>query len=151
MAKYQTDYVVGRTCLCYSYRKLLRLPRRCFCCASVFLSFPVALGRTLCCCIVLFCLSHLRGGHDTFFFSFFLFLCLFRFSLCQRIWIASICVSYLSYPVRWQVVALSTVLTALQFGISVSWFCDHRACISLGGRIGTDTRCAGCRRVETTV
>ena len=32
-----------------------------------------------------------------------------------------------------------------------SWFCDHRACISLGGRIGTDTRCAGCRPVERTV
>ena len=28
-ARYQTDYV-GRTCLCYSYHKLLRLSRRCF-------------------------------------------------------------------------------------------------------------------------
>ena len=37
---------------------------------------------------------------------------------------------YLSYPVRWQVIALSTLLTALQCRISVSWFCDHRACIS---------------------
>ena len=30
----------------------------------------------------------------------------------------------------------------------MSWFCDHRACISLGARTGTDTGCAGCRRVE---
>ena len=36
--------------------------------------------------------------------------------------------------------------------ISVSWFCDHTACNSLGGRIGTDAGCAGCRRrVERTV
>ena len=39
----------------------------------------------------------------------------------------------------------------LQCSISVSWFCDHRACISLGGRIGTNTECPGCRRVERTV
>ena len=31
------------------------------------------------------------------------------------------------------------------------WFCDHRACISLGGRISTDTGGTGCRRVERTV
>ena len=63
VAKYQTDYV-GRTGLWYAYGRLLRRPRRCFCCASVFLSFPFALGRILLikCCIVLFCLSHLRGG-----------------------------------------------------------------------------------------
>ena len=29
-------------------------------------------------------------------------------------------------------------------------FCDHRACISLGGRIGAGTGGAGCRRVEST-
>ena len=34
--------------------------------------------------------------------------------------------------------------------VSLSWFCDHRACISLAGRIGTDTGCAGCGRVERT-
>ena len=44
---YQTDYVVDRTCLCYSFHKLLRVPRRCFCCASMFLSFPFRLGRVL--------------------------------------------------------------------------------------------------------
>ena len=66
--------------------------------------------------------------------------------------LAVICMSYLSYPARWQVIALSTLLTALQFSISMSLFCDHSsACISLGGRISTDTGCAGCRRVERTV
>ena len=41
------------------------------------------------------------------------------------------------------VIALSTLLTALQCSISV-WCCDHRACrISIiRGRIGTDTGCA---------
>ena len=70
--------------------------------------------------------------------------------LTGRIWIASICMPYLSYPVRRHVIPLSTLLT-LVCSISVSWFCDHRACISQGGRIGTDTGCAGCRRVERTV
>ena len=47
------------------------------------------------------------------------------------------------------VISLPTLLTTLlAFSISVSWFCHHRACISLGARIGTDTGCAGCRRVE---
>ena len=41
------------------------------------------------------------------------------FSLCQLIWIARICMSYLSYPVRWYVIALSTLLTAFQCSISV--------------------------------
>ena len=61
----QTDNVVGRTsaycatpttngCGC---------PVRYFCCASVSLSFPFALGRTLFSrTAVLFCLPHLRGG-----------------------------------------------------------------------------------------
>ena len=30
VARYQTDYVVGRTCLIATRTKLLRLPRRCF-------------------------------------------------------------------------------------------------------------------------
>ena len=29
VAKYQTDYI-GRTCPCYLYHKMLRLPQRCF-------------------------------------------------------------------------------------------------------------------------
>ena len=61
----QTDNAVGRTsaycatpttngCGC---------PVRYFCCASVSLSFPFALGRTLFSrTAVLFCLPHLRGG-----------------------------------------------------------------------------------------
>ena len=70
---------------------------------------------------VLFCLPHLRGGttppillfHFFFFLFFELFLRPFRFSLCQRIWIASICMLYLSYPVRRHVIQLSTLLTTL--------------------------------------
>ena len=61
------------------------------------------------------------------------------------------CMPYLAYPVRWHVIALSTLLTALTRRISVSWCCDHRASISLGGRISADIACAGCRRVERTV
>ena len=39
-------------------------------------------------------------------------------SLCQRsIWISSICMSYLSYPVRWQVIALSTLLTVVSLSL----------------------------------
>ena len=30
----------------------------------------------------------------------------------------------------------------------MSWFCNHRVCIFLRGRAGTETACAGCRRVE---
>ena len=126
-------------------------------CLSLLVVFSL-----LCCCarIALFCLSHLRGGTTPLFYFavlycfiillFFLFLCPFRFSLCQRIWIASFCM-YVSYWVRWHAIALSTLLIALQCSISVSWFCNHRTCISLGGRIGTYKGCAGCQRVERTV
>ena len=79
VARYQTDYV-GRTCLCYSYHNLLRLPRRCFCWASVFLSFPFPLGRILFvqCVVVLVLFSfvcHISGGarHLFFIFCFVLF------------------------------------------------------------------------------
>ena len=65
VAKYQTDYV-GRTGLWYAYGRLLRRPRRCFCCASVFLPFPFALGRIwfILCCSELSVTSP-PGGHDT--------------------------------------------------------------------------------------
>ena len=47
---------------------------------------------------------------------------------------------------------LSTLLNALLFnGISVLWVCEHGACHSLGERIGTETGCDGCRRVQRTV
>ena len=80
----QIDYV-GKTSLCllcYPYHKLLRLPRRCFCCASVFLSFPFALGRTLFSrtAVVLFCLPHLRGGTTPL--GLFYFIMLFYFFMC---------------------------------------------------------------------
>ena len=65
---YQTD-CVARTCLlCYSYHKPLRVPRRCcFCCASVFLAFPFALGRIMFTAFMLnrFVLSHLSPGGRT--------------------------------------------------------------------------------------
>ena len=44
----------------------------------------------------------------------FLFLRPFRFSHCQRVWIASIFMSYLSYPVQRHVIALPTLLSVLQ-------------------------------------
>ena len=113
---------------------------------------------------VLFCLPHLRGVRhllaysisvsfyfSDFFFFFQLFLCPFCFSLCQRTCIACICMPYLSDPVRRHVIPLSSLYTTLVCSISVSWFCDYRAWTSLGGRISTDTGCAGCRRVERTV
>ena len=43
------------------------------------------------------------------------------------------------------------IVYSAYYVVSLSWFCDHRACISLGERIGTDTGCAGCRQVERTV
>ena len=52
-----------------------------------------------------------------FFFSILFVSCLFRFSLCQPIWIATIYISYIPvgiYPVRWHAIALSTLFTALQ-------------------------------------
>ena len=79
-----------------------------------------------------FLVCHISGGARHLFFFLLLF-CFFVFF------------------VIFSVIALSTLLTALQCNISVSWFCDHRACISLGGRIGADTRCAGSRRVKRTV
>ena len=95
------------------------------------------------------------GGHNTscFFlhYIFYNFFQLFRFSLCQRIWIATICMPYPSYPIQRHVFALSTLLTTLVCSISVSWFCDHRTCISVGGKNRTDTGCAACRPVERTV
>ena len=101
---------------------------------------------------VLFCLLHLRGGTTPLivitsfvpgiyiYFSMYIFTCFFVPSvfLCQRIWIASICMPYLSHPVRRHVIPFSTLLTTLLIACSisaVSWFCDHRACISPGGRI----------------
>ena len=96
-----------------------------FGCASVFLFFPFALGPILVMLLYCFVLSVTspRGARHLFiilfYFLFSLFLCFFRFSLCQRIWIASIYMPYLSCPVRWQVIALFTLLTALQCSISV--------------------------------
>ena len=162
VARYQTDYVVGRTCILYA----TRTTNCCGCLEGVFVDlrfscpFLSLLVVFYICCprIVLFCLSHLRGGTTPLFlfygfctwycFFFVFFLCPFRFSLCQRIRIATWLLCRIQYD---GFIALSALLTALQCSISVPWFCDHRACISLRGRIGTDTGSAGCRRVERTV
>lgn len=47
-------------------------------------------------------------------------------------------------------IALATLLSALQIRISVSWVCDRLTGISLKWFIGTDTGCAGSRRLKTT-
>lgn len=48
-------------------------------------------------------------------------------------------------------IALSTLVSVLQIRISVSWVCDRVTGISSKWFIGTDTGCAGSRRVKTTV
>ena len=164
VARYRTNYV-GRT-----YISMLLVPQTAAAASKVFLlsfGFPVLPFRPWsfsvfsCCCSALPATS--PGEHDTSSFIYFilfvvcchLFLCPFCFSLCQRIWIASICMSHLPYPVRRHVIPFSTLLPTLLIlctrSISVSWFYDHGACISLGGRTGTDTGCAGCRGVERGV
>lgn len=65
--------------------------------------------------------------------------------------LACVCCAF-SYPGRWHGISLSALHIALQRRFSVSWFCYHViTCVSLGWSIGTDTWCAGCRRVEWTV
>ena len=122
---------------------LLRLPRVLF----VVLRFSCPFLSLL----VVFCLLHIYmllycfvlsvtspGGHDTSFYYLFIYLFIILFVL----FVSSVVIS---------AVALSTLITALQCSISASSFCEHRACISLGGRIGTDTGCAACRRGESAV
>ena len=67
---YQTDNV-GRTCLfCYSYHKLLRVPRRSFFvprCSRPFLALLVVVSVCLCCwrnLLFHMVTSLLRGAHD---------------------------------------------------------------------------------------
>ena len=154
----QTDNVVGKSSAYYA----TPTTNCCGCPEDVFVvlrfscpSLSSLVG--LCFLVLLFSFAcHISGGALHLFILFLFYICFYfpvgflYFLSCRRIWIASICMSYLSYPVRWQVIALSTLLTALQCSISVSCLCDHRACI-LGGRLGTDTGRAGCRRVERTV
>ena len=66
-----------------------------------------------------------------FFISSFYFFVSSFFSLSRRLDCYGSCMSYLSYTVRRHAIALSTLLTELQCGISASRLCDHRACISL--------------------
>ena len=110
VAKYQTDYL-GRTCPSMLL-VLLRLPRVLFVVLQFSGPFLSLLVELRLCYFVLFCLSHLRGEHDTSFYLFILFLfvsCLFRsFSL-----------------------PLHCLLYLLHYNVvSVSSFCDCRACVS---------------------
>ena len=70
----------------------------------------------------------------------------FVFSLCQRTWIAGICMSYLSYPERWQVIA--SLLHCNALSPCRGFVTTDLVCISLGGRVGTGAGCAGCQRVQ---
>ena len=69
VARYQIDYV-GRACLFYSCHKLLRLSRRFFGWTSVFLPFPLALGRIIFMLLYSYCFDLFvtsPGGHGTSF------------------------------------------------------------------------------------
>ena len=125
---------------------LLRLPRVLFLCSSVFLSFRFALGCTstgiLFYAVVLFCFAchiiSLRKGHDTSSISFYLFAYYQVFDYLL-IFFISLSLSFFCHCIVYSaVVILLSTRTALQCSVSVSWFCDRRACISLGGRIGAD-------------
>ena len=99
----------------------------------------------LCFLVLLFCLAchisgrarHLLVYFISFYFSCFIFsvvsLSLTFFSVnASGVIPRSISMPYLSYPVRRHVIPLSSLLTTLLVcSISVSWFCDHRARISL--------------------
>ena len=142
-----------------SYYKLLRLPGRRLWCASAFLSFPFTCGRllfVLLYCIVLACLSHLLGGHDASYDLIFIYI--YMYSLSPSFFLSANASRSLAFVCRTcriqhdgRSLHLSTLLTALQCSILGLGFCDLRGCIPLGGRIGTDTGCAGCPRVERTV
>ena len=83
--------------------------------------------------VLFYSVCHISGGAR------YLFCILLFFVWCC---FTSVCL-FISF---FSVIALSTLLLALQFSISVSRLCDHIACISLGGRIGTDTGCDLYRR-----
>ena len=89
----------------------------------------------------------LSSFHPFFFFSLFSFVA-FRFSRFQRVWVAGVFMSCLSCPARWDGIASSTLLTALQCtwcSIYVSRVCDHGGCVSLlcvaRMKISTDNGC----------
>ena len=112
VARYQTDYVVGRTCILYA----TRTTNCCGCLEGVFVDlrfscpFLSLLVVFYICCprIVLFCLSHLRGGTTPLFLfygfcTWYCFFCFFSlslsfFSLSTH---PDCYVAFVSYPVRW--------------------------------------------------
>ena len=127
--------IVGRTCLCYSYHKLLWLPGGCFSFfvaprfICYFLSFSsyslytwwycfsyvfrivchfVCDGTVSLGCLVLSDIPFSRWHDTCFVFRFDLFI----FVSCEFSLLHRMCMSCLSYPVRWHCIALSTLLTA---------------------------------------
>ena len=83
----------------------------------------LALGRIL---FMLYCfvlsVTSLGGGHDSSFL--FYFYSLTYYSTCF----------FVSFVLPVIPLSTDTLLTALRYSIFVSWFCDHRACISLHRR-----------------
>ena len=119
-------------------------------------------------CIVLFSLSHLSpGGHDTsvlfFILRYFVILCFMLFVpfvflsvsasglLLSFVRIIPEYVCVVSSTMACHCNAYSTHCITMYQVVSLCRGFVTIACISLGRRIGTDTGCAKCRRVERTV
>ena len=62
--------------------------------------------------------------------------------------LACACRTFLSYPVRWQVISLLLHYIVVCL---VSWFCDQSLYLSRRKNPHTDTECAGCRREKIPV
>ena len=121
---------------------LLRLPRVLLLCFGPFLSFLVVFCL---CCIVLFSLSYLPKRHDILFK---LGVFLFYHTTCFFVSLVLLSVIALYTLLTYEVLHYNVVHYNI---VSVSCFCDHRTCMSLGGRISTDNGCAGCQRVKRMV
>ena len=150
----QTDNVVGRTSTYYA----TPTTNCCGCPEDVLVVLRFSCPSlsplvVLCFLVLLFCFAcHISGGlrHllvNSISFHFILFsvvsLSLSFFSLSTHL----DCLHLYSVPVdpvRQHVIALSTLLTTLVYVVSLC-----RGFVTTG-RIGTDTGCAGCRRVERT-
>ena len=121
----------------------------------LFFGFPVLSFRPWSYSVFSYCCSVLPatspGGHDTSQFILFHSICFYfsvRFFLPFVFFVnASGLLAFVCRTCRTYVIPLFTLLTTLEDSISVSWLCDLRVSISLGGR---DTGCAGCRRVGRT-
>ena len=127
----RNKHEIKRLCVDFGNITILHVNGRPPLTVCAFLCFHSWLYSVHRCCVVLFCLSHLRKGDDTS-FSFYVF-------------------RYLFFSAVLFIVALSTLPPQLQRSTSMSWFCDHKTYIFLGGGVVTDTVSAGCWPVERTV